>query len=105
MYVEQYIEDQFAHAGLSVQSIRLLPRIEKSFGDFLAEVSTNLGLFRVERERGHYFVDGYDEASERFVRGSARWPDFVSIYARNAWELGDLLEIVRAQGGMVSDGP
>jgi len=89
------IKSQFVKAGVGCHEIRFIRYDESRFGDFVAEVSTDLGLLRVERERGQCFIDLFDDASGRFIRGDEKWPQLLPLFNRGAWELSDLLLVAK----------
>jgi hypothetical protein len=74
--------------------IGVLQYSEASFGDFVADVTTNVGLLRVERERGRSFVDYFDKESNAFIRGDIKWPELLHIFNKGKWELVDLIKVI-----------
>lgn len=97
MSPKDFLTDQFNEGGLTPLSIKVLRYSEESFGDFVAEVMTNAGLLRVERERGQCFVDYFDKASDTFVRGDIKWPKLLAIFNKSKWELADLIKIIAVE--------
>lgn len=95
MIPESFLREQFNKSGLEPLSIKIMRYSEASFGDFIAEVNSDVGLLRIERERGQCFVDYFDEGEKIFVRGDIKWPKLLPIYSRGAWELCELLRAIK----------
>lgn len=103
MSPEEFIRDQFLKSGLDSPTIRILCYSEESFGNFVAEVQTKIGLLRVERERGQSFIDFFDDKSNTFIRGDIKWPELLQVFKREKWDLAELLEVIATKGAI--DGP
>lgn len=66
---------------------------EEGFCDFAADVSFNNCSLRVERLRGHCFIDYLDKANATCIRADVKWPKLPSIF-NSAWELSDILRMI-----------
>jgi hypothetical protein len=66
---------------------------EEGFCDFAADVSFNNYSLRVERLRGHCFIDYLDKANDTCIRADLKWPELPSIF-NSAWELSDILRMI-----------
>lgn len=93
-FPKDFLTEQFNKAGLKPLDIKVIRYSEESFGDFVADVMTNIGLLRVERERGQCFLDYFDKPNATFVRGDIKWPQLLPVFNRGKWELGDLVKVV-----------
>jgi hypothetical protein len=96
MIPNSFLMEQFDKSGVKPLDVRIIRYNEESFGDFVAEVKSDIGLLRVERERGQCFIDYFDEEKKTFVRGDIKWPKLLPIFNKGAWELSDLIRVIKA---------
>jgi hypothetical protein len=89
----QAVSAAFAAKGAGVENIRLLRLSPENFGDWVVEVQTTIGRFRLIRDRGQVFVDGFNEYGH-LIRGDALWPALVPLYRREVWSVKELVEIL-----------
>jgi hypothetical protein len=95
MNAEELIRQQFNKASVDIRGMHRLREDEQSFGDFLFEVNTHIGRFRISRDRGQVFIDVLDPGSGACVRGEKAYPELLDIYERVNWDLWELLTRIK----------
>jgi hypothetical protein len=93
--VEERITSEAAKARFRVQKIVIVrPCAPKHFGDFVADVYCDVGILRVNRDRGQFFLDIFDGQEKRFVQAYHKYPALLAIYEKQRWDLWELFKTI-----------
>lgn len=89
----EYLIDQLIKSQVKLICAKFHNYEEGGFGDFSAGVSLDGCSLRIQRLRGHCFVDYLDGAKDAYVRADTKWPQLPSIF-NVTWELSDVLRVI-----------
>jgi hypothetical protein len=89
----EFLVGQLMKSQVTLDCAKFHAYSEEGFCDFVAGVSLKNCSLRVERLRGHCFIDYLDKASATYVRADVKWPRLPSIF-NSAWELSDILRLI-----------
>lgn len=95
MIVEaETIATAFMKAEIGINSIDVIEKSNNSFGDFVANVDTNIGRMRVVRDRGQFFVDSIN-IDGVIVPFHVIYPSIVAMYSHARWSLEEVLAEIK----------